>query len=70
MYLRSPEEIWRSCRDTQLRCLSTGQLLVVTSTNLVIMEKWGEKMFRLQFATSHEGETANVEEGDLIKDQN
>lgn len=54
----SQEALWRHWKDPQLRWtnLSTGQLLVVHSTNLVFIEVWQEeshKKSNLQFATSH-----------------
>uniref|UniRef100_A0AAZ1XEM8 Transposase Tc1-like domain-containing protein n=1 Tax=Oreochromis aureus TaxID=47969 RepID=A0AAZ1XEM8_OREAU len=65
MQPRGPWGLWTSCRDLQLRWgnLSIGQLLVVHCTKLAFMEEWQEenhKKSRLQFATSHVGDTANM----------
>ena len=58
--------LWRSCRDPQLRWenLSTGQLLVMHSTNQAFMEEWQEESHcwnkAMQFATSHVGGATNM----------
>ena len=56
----------RSCRDPQLRWknLSTGQLLVMHSTNRAFMEEWQEESHCwnkiMQVATSHAAGTTNM----------